>query len=165
MIIEYALFASLRAEFKDDPDNWEAAHVPRDPKTNKRTARASWGGLGIGAGSKVVEPTWQLVKYIFSTDGQKEWARLGRSMPCRLSVLNSEVFNDPKTTQDEKVWIEGLSYQKYQPITEYWDGTDKIWRFWWGKMMNDGLPPQQVAPQIDQQINHLLQTGQEPTLQ
>lgn len=165
IIIEYALFASLRTEFRDDPDNWEVAHVPKDAGTGKRTARASWGGLGVGANSKAIEPTWALVKYIISTDDQKEWARLGRSMPCRLSVLNSDVFNDPKTSQDEKIWVEGLSYQKYQPVTEYWDGTNKIWNFWWGKMMNEGLPPQQAAPQIDQQVNHLLQTGQEPTLQ
>ena len=165
MIIEYALFASLRAEFKDDPDNWEVAHVPRDPKTGKRTARASWGGLGIGANSRAAEAAWQLAKFVISVEGQKEWARLGRSMPCRLSVLNSEVFNDPKTSQDEKIWVEGLSYQKYQPITEYWDGTDRIWRYWWRKMMDEGLPPAQAAPQIDQQVNHLLQTGQEPALQ
>jgi multiple sugar transport system substrate-binding protein len=163
-IIEYALFASLRAEFKDDPDNWEVAHVPRDPRTGRRAARCSWGGLGIGAGTRAAEAAWQLTKFIISADGQKEWARLGRSMPCRLSVLKSEVFNDPKTVQDESIWIEGLSYQKYQPITEYWDGTDRIWRFWWRKMMDEGLPPVQAVAQIDQQVNHLLQTGQEPTL-
>lgn len=165
MIIEYALFASLRDQFKDAPDAWEVAHMPRDAKTGKRTTRASWGGLGIGANSKSAEAAWQLTKYVISVDGQTEWARLGRSMPCRLSVLNSDVFNNPKTSQDEKIWIEGLQYQKYQPITEYWDGTDKIWKHWWKKMMDEGVPPATVAPQIDQQVNHLLQTGQEPTLQ
>jgi len=166
MLIENPVFAALRESFKDDPANWEVAHMPMDPITRKRAARTSWGGLANGRSSRFPDQSWELMKYIISAEGQRLWARLGRSMPCRLSVLRSDAWNRPDTPQDESIWVEALQYQKYQPITELWNETDRIWSFYWRQMTDDSIrrDPREAAQRIDEAINYLFKTGRMPEL-
>ena len=63
----------------------------------------------IPANTRYPEDAWQLLRYLTSKEGQREWAELDLGLPPRRSVVDdTELMNDPQRA----VFIETAEYAR-----------------------------------------------------
>ncbi len=90
--------------FADMP--YEIAPIPGG---SRQEAIAYVVGYVIPANTRYPEDAWQLLRYLTSKEGQREWAELDLGLPPRRSVVDdTELMNDPQRA----VFIETAEYAR-----------------------------------------------------
>lgn len=94
---------------------WGIVQIPTGPYG--KASRVSWDGIAIYGKSKYKQESWNLIKYILSSEMQQTIGRLKRAVPVKLSDANVS-FADPTTPQKEEKYIEGFKYGRLTPVTD-----------------------------------------------
>lgn len=100
------------------PDlDWDIAPLPQ----NKRAASALYaGGIAILADSRHHEESWQLVKYLTSTEAQQIWAKNGQSCPARLPVAYSSSFLQAGAPENARYYVDAINTGHPEPSFPGW---------------------------------------------
>lgn len=157
-------FPDLRA-IPEDELQWDVLHVPKNPATGERATRQSWDGMAVGAGSSNLDTSWDYIKFVLSTEGQTQISLLGRAMPARPSVANTDAFINPDAQpSNEEVFIEGTEYAVVQPITLYWDEAWTVLGKYWEQMSLEDvqMPVEEATVKIDEALDYLFANGELP---
>lgn len=110
---------------KDLP--WDVAPTPRGPRLT--TDKWIWGGgtaWFIAAASKVIDPTWEVIKHVTSPEAVRALAE-GGIMPVRNSVLNSPAWlrSADHLPKSKRPLVDGVKYLRLFPKITNWDRFDK----------------------------------------
>jgi multiple sugar transport system substrate-binding protein len=144
---------------------WDCLHFPKNPTTGERYVRQSWDGMAIGVDTENQDASWEYIKFILSHEGQARIAELGRAMPARPSVANSEDFMNPDLPPpNEKVFYDAVEYYHVQPINLYWDEMWTVIGKYWDEMSNEDirLPVEEGCAKIAAGVNYLFENGELP---
>ncbi len=116
---------------------WNATATPKGPKL--KGEKWIWGGGSawwIAAGSKSVDGTWELLKYLESPESGRKFAE-GGFAPIRYSVLNSPAWlRSDQPPKSKKPLVDGLKRLLPFPKLTNWDNfnnaivkeVDSLWK-------------------------------------
>ena len=92
---------------------------------------------------------------------------MGRAMPVRPSIADSEAFNRPDTPETESVFVEAMGFANYQPITkwwaEMWQIIGKYYDIIYNPQTKDDMTVEEACQKMAAGVNELLSTGELPT--
>jgi multiple sugar transport system substrate-binding protein len=161
MMIDAGYLYNIRDAFKDAPDNWEVAHVPKGPRG--AATRGAWSPFAMGSQTRNPDAAWEFMKYATGVEGQSTLIRLGYLMSVRKSV-NEKVYVDPRTPQHEERWLQATAYQHFEPLCEVYPQMQQVHNYYWDQMMSEEFKrePAEVVKLMDETINQLFQTGDLP---
>ena len=157
-------FPDLRAIPEEDLQ-FDVLHMPKHPVTGHRATRQSWDGMAIGDGTDNVEGAWNYIKFVLSEEGQTRISLLGRAMPARPSIANTDAFINPDLPPaHEEVFIDGLEYAVVQPITLYWNEMWTVIGKYWEQMTLEDvqLPVEEAVVKMDDALDFLFENGELP---
>jgi multiple sugar transport system substrate-binding protein len=157
-------FPDLRA-IPEEELRWDCLHFPKNPATGERYVRQSWDGMAIGVDTENQDQSWEYIKFILAPEGQARIANLGRAMPARPSVANSEAFMDPnQQPEHENVFLDAVEYYHVQPINLYWNELWAVIGKYWEEMSNEDirLPVEEGVTKICAGVNYLFENGELP---
>jgi len=144
---------------------WDCLHFPKNPVTGERYVRQSWDAMAIGVDTEHQDASWRYIKFVLTPEGQGRIAELGRAMPARPSVANSEAFLNPDLPPPhEEVFLDAVEYYHVQPINLYWDEMWTIIGKYWEEMSNEDirLPVEEGVAKICEGVNYLFEHGEMP---
>ncbi|NLN19804.1 MAG: sugar ABC transporter substrate-binding protein [Firmicutes bacterium] len=100
------------------PDlDWDIAPLPQ----GKKAASSLYaGGIAILADSRHHEESWQLVKYLTSTEAQQIWAKNGQSCPARLPVAYSSSFLRAGAPENARYYVDAINTGHPEPSFPGW---------------------------------------------
>jgi multiple sugar transport system substrate-binding protein len=157
-------FPDLRA-IPEEELRWDCLHFPKNPETGERYVRQSWDGMAIGVDTANQDASWEYIKFVLAPEGQARIANLGRAMPARPSVANSEAFLDPnQQPEHENVFLDAVEYYHVQPINLYWNELWTVIGKYWEEMSNEDirLPVEEGAAKVCAGVNYLFENGELP---
>jgi multiple sugar transport system substrate-binding protein len=121
--------------------------------------------MAIGAGTEYQEASWEYIKFVLSDEGMSRIAQLGRAMPARPSIADSETFLDPnQQPEHENVFLDATDYYHVQPINLYWNEMWTIIGKYWEEMSNEtiALPVEEGVEKICTGVDYLFENGELP---
>ncbi|HET7767786.1 MAG TPA: extracellular solute-binding protein [Chloroflexota bacterium] len=136
---------------------WNATPTAKGPKL--KSEKWIWGGGSawwIAAGSKSVDGTWELLKYLESPESGKKFAQ-GGFAPIRYSVLNSpDWLRSDQPPKSKKPLVDGLKRLLPFPKLTNWDAfngaiTKEVESIWKGERKG-----REVAQRIRQATDPLM---------
>lgn len=88
---------------------WDLAEMPVSEVTGRRGTRWNADGWAISSQTKHPEAAWKLAKFISSREAQEIIARGRLGIPAHIEVAR-EYFSDPRTPQNEDVFLHAVDY-------------------------------------------------------
>ena len=103
---------------------WDVAPIPM--KKSKATILHS-DAYCMAASSKNKDLAWAFVEYAQGPDGQTRAAKLGRTVPSRKDIAQSEAFLDPsKSPANSKVFLDMIPNMKLVPVISTWPQVEGV---------------------------------------
>ncbi len=141
--------------FKNLKFRWDVVTLPK----GRVRAGENYGScFSIPTGSKHIEATWRLIKFLAGEQGQKLIVSSGFSTPALKSIAQSSIFlsGQPENARAFLKMLEvGHSSMKAPDVLKieniYWQEMDQ---FWLGKVSVD-----EATKKIDEQVNQVLKEG------
>lgn len=161
MIFDIGYLFNLRNAFKDDPGNWQVAHLPKGSKG--AAARAAWSPFAIGGQTKQPPASWEFMKYANGADGQATLMQLGYNFSVRKSVAE-KVFVDPKSPQSEERWLAATKYQHFEPLNEVYTKVRQVHNYYWNQITDENVrrPVNEAVRLADENVNKIYKGGDIP---
>ena len=104
---------------------WDVAPLP---KGKKRANFLYYGGFSIAKKTKYPLESWELVKFLTSSEGQKLNSGVGGQVPSRKSVAESDIFLDVTPPANNRVFLDELKYTRSIIYTPAVDQVEEIIR-------------------------------------
>jgi multiple sugar transport system substrate-binding protein len=136
---------------------WDIQHFPIGPR-GQRSTRTTCEGLAISVQSTHKEEAWQWIRFVVGEEGQQIIGENDRGMPARRAVAE-RVFPKPNTPQHEERLLEAMKYARVQRIpVQFGENNIAITREW-DLMLLGKRTPEQVAANIERDVNRILGEG------
>lgn len=161
MLPDIGYRSRIRDAFKNDPDVWDVAPMPRGPQGT--AVRGAWSPFGMGAQTKQPAAAWEFMKYATSAEGQATLTELGYLYSVRKSVAE-RVFVDPKSPQHEERWLEAVRYQHFEPLNEVYEKVRQVHNFYWNQITDEQArrPVAEAVRLADEVVNKIYKGGDIP---
>ena len=134
---------------------WDLAPLPKGPKG--RVARVTAQGYTIWSGTKHLEESWELVKFLTGEEVLKRLAALGRRVVARKPIASSEIYVRPDTPWHEEVFLDAMSYGRPQIIKSNWVEMDQIIRMESEWLVLGKKSPEEVARAVAKRVNRFIE--------
>lgn len=105
-----------------DRFRWDTVWLPIPEKGAERRYPMNCEAWGIYRGSKVIEETWKVLKWISGPKGSAVLGRIGGAVPAVKSVAYSPDFLDsnPPSREGNLMWLEAMDYAVRPPLAPEW---------------------------------------------
>lgn len=148
--------SSVPALLADKNLKWNVAPYPRGK--SGAFVRDPVDQTCLSKATKQADAGFKLVEYITSEDGEKLITTLGRGIPSRVKVAESDVFLRPSSSVHWKVFYDAAkSHVKQQPLTPVFDWMDRTIGQEYTSLIAGHLSLDDFANKLVPQINQKLE--------
>lgn len=111
------------------PFDWGVAPFPKGDK--ERVTLMETSGIVANAQTSHPAEAWKFIQFAISPEGQTLLASRGTALPVSSAVVNSAAYRDQPHAQDQKMFIEAMSYARLKPAFKGYAQ--------WASLVNDPL--------------------------